>query len=59
MTTENLSTLKIHKLTDTQYNAEVESGNADEFALYLTPDEASVKASDVATLLEVQNYLSI
>lgn len=39
MITENLSTLKIHKLTKGQYEREVESGNVDETALYLTPDE--------------------
>ena len=39
MLTENLSTLKIHKLTQTQYNRELELGNIDENALYLTPDE--------------------
>lgn len=41
MITENLSTLKIHKLTQAQYNRELEAGNIDENALYLTPDEAS------------------
>lgn len=40
MITENLSTLKIHKLTQTQYNRELEAGNIDSNALYLTPDEA-------------------
>jgi hypothetical protein len=39
MITENLSTLKIHKLTQTQYDRELEAGNIDEMALYLTPDE--------------------
>jgi hypothetical protein len=36
--TENLSTLKIHKLTQAQYDRELEAGNIDESALYLTPD---------------------
>lgn len=40
MITENLSTLKIHKLTQVQYEREVKAGNIDENALYLTPDEA-------------------
>ena len=40
MITENLSTLKIHKLTQSQYDRELEAGNIDENALYLTPDEA-------------------
>jgi hypothetical protein len=40
MITENLSTLKIHKLTQAQYERELAAGNIDENALYLTPDEA-------------------
>ena len=39
MITENLSTLKIHKLTQAQYEREVEAGRIDENALYLTPEE--------------------
>ena len=39
MITENLSTLKIHKLTQAQYNRELAAGRIDENALYLTPDE--------------------
>lgn len=39
MITENLSTLKIHKLTQAQYDRELEAGNIDANALYLTPDE--------------------
>lgn len=39
MNTENLSTLKIHKLTQAQYDRELTAGNIDENALYLTPDE--------------------
>ena len=39
MITENLSTLKIHKLTQEQYNRELEAGNIDPSALYLTPEE--------------------
>ena len=41
MITENLSTLKIHKLTQAQYDRELAAGNLDPQALYLTPDEAS------------------
>lgn len=41
MITENLSTLKIHKLTQAQYNRELDAGNIDPNALYLTPDEAT------------------
>lgn len=39
MLIENLSTLKIHKLTQAQYERELINGNIDENALYLTPDE--------------------
>lgn len=39
MKTENLSTLKIHKLTQAQYERELEAGRIDASALYLTPDE--------------------
>ena len=39
MITENLSTLKINKLTQEQYERELAAGNIDETALYLTPDE--------------------
>lgn len=39
MITENLSTLKIHKLSQAQYDRELEAGRIDENALYLTPDE--------------------
>lgn len=39
MITENLSTLKIHKLTKEQYDREFEAGRIDPNALYLTPDE--------------------
>ena len=39
MITENLSTLKIHKLTQEQYDRELAAGRIDPNALYLTPDE--------------------
>ena len=39
MIIENVSTLKIHKLTQDQYNRALENGNIDEDALYLTPDD--------------------
>lgn len=38
MNTENLSTLTIHKLTQAQYDRELEAGNIDSNALYLTPE---------------------
>lgn len=42
MITENLSTLKIHKLTQEQYDREVADGNIDETALYLTPYDNNI-----------------
>lgn len=39
MITENLSTLKINKLSKEQYERELAAGRIDETALYLTPDE--------------------
>lgn len=39
MITENLSTLKIHKLSDSQYQREKDAGRLDEMALYLTPEK--------------------
>ena len=42
MNTENLSTLKIHKLTQAQYDRELNNGDIDENALYLTPDDTEV-----------------
>ena len=41
MITENLSTLKIHKLSQEQYDRELAAGNIDESAIYLTPDDNS------------------
>lgn len=38
MITENVSTLKINKLTKAQYERELAAGRIDENALYLTPD---------------------
>lgn len=39
MIIEDLSTLKIHKLTQEQYDRELAAGRIDAAALYLTPDE--------------------
>ena len=47
MITENLSTLKIHKLTKAQYERELAAGNIDENALYLTPDDSSSSSVDL------------
>lgn len=52
MITENLSTLKIHKLTQAQYDRELAAGRIDENALYLTPDE-EIDLSGYATKEEL------
>lgn len=44
MIAENLSTLKIHKLTQEQFDRELANGNIDDNALYLTPDESVTKS---------------
>lgn len=49
MITESLSTLKIHKLTQEQYNRALAAGNIDDNALYLTPDE-EIDLSSYATV---------
>lgn len=41
MTTENLSTLKINLLTQSQYDNAVENGAVEENAMYLIPDDMS------------------
>lgn len=41
MITTNIPTLKIHKLTQEQYERELAAGNIDENALYLTPDSSA------------------
>lgn len=41
MITESLPALKIHKLTQEQYERALAAGNIDENALYLTPDNGS------------------
>ena len=53
MITENISTLKIHKLTQAQYDREVASGNIDVNALYLTPDE-EIDLSNITGTLSIE-----
>lgn len=52
MIANDVSTLKIHKLTQEQYNRELAAGSLDENALYLTPEEDIVIA-DVIGLQDV------
>lgn len=49
MKTTNVPTLKIHKLTQEQYDRELANGNIDENAIYLTPDE-EIDLSPYATI---------
>lgn len=49
LNTENLSTLKIHKLTQAQYDRELAADRIDENALYLTPEE-EIDLSAYATI---------
>lgn len=58
MITENLSTLKIHKLTQAQYDRELAAGNIDENALYLTPDE-EIDLSGYATIEQLDTKANI
>lgn len=47
MITENLSTLKINKMTKAQYDRELAAGRIDESALYLVPDDSTALIQDV------------
>lgn len=49
---EILSTLKIHKLTQEEYEQEIENGTIEENALYLTPDE-EIDLSGYATIEQI------
>lgn len=60
MKTELLSTLKIHKLSQEQYDRELSAGNIDETALYLTPEEdldlsSYAQISDLDTKAEIEH----
>lgn len=60
MITENLSTLKIHRLTESQYQREKDAGRLDANALYLTPDE-EIDLSPYVTKnqIETVKYLKV
>lgn len=62
MITENLSTLKINKLTQAQYDRELAAGNIDENALYLTPDDTVIDVAQGGTgytTLEDTTYTTV
>lgn len=50
MNTQNLSTLKIHKLSQEQYDRELAAGRLEENAIYLTPDERNENWATTETL---------
>ncbi len=56
MITENLSTLKIHKLSKEQYERELAKGTLDANALYLTPEE-EVDLSGYVTVEQLDTYV--
>ena len=56
MKIENLSTLQIHKLTQVQYERELDAGRIDEYALYLVPDDEK-DLSNYYTKLETDNRI--
>ena len=58
MITENLSTLKIHKLSQEQYERELAAGRLDENAIYLTPDE-EVDLSGYATVEQLNDKADV
>lgn len=53
MKTENVSTLKIHKLTQAQYERIIAAGNIDENALYLTPYDAAEQNEELITIADI------
>ena len=55
MITNNLSTLKIHKLSQEQYNREFAAGTLDANALYLTPDEEENENGGEVSLEALKN----
>ena len=60
METRNLSTLKIHKLSQEQYLRELEAGNIDEYALYLTPsDDGSDKQDKLMGYTDTMKLVNI
>lgn len=53
--TENLATLKIHKLSKEQYEEELANGNIDENVLYLTPEEEYYTVDEIDEKISVVN----
>ena len=59
MRTETLSTLKINKLSQEQYDRELANGNIDENAIYLTPDTELDLAEVEQTLKEQGDEIEV
>lgn len=58
MIKENLSTLKIHNLSQEQYDRELEAGRIDENAMYFTPEEELTPGKiGAATQEELQSHI--
>jgi hypothetical protein len=57
-TTEVLSTLKIHRMTQEQYDQALANGTLDDNALYLTPDDNS-DLGDYVTIEQLNNKADI
>lgn len=59
MITENVPILKIHKLSQAQYDREFAAGRIDENAIYLTPEDKEVYNPFVALTQEEYNELKL
>lgn len=56
MLTENLSTLKINRLTQEQYDREKASGTLDDTALYFTPEEEIIVPTNLSQLSDDETH---
>ena len=56
MLTENLSTLKINRLTQEQYDREKASGTLDDTALYFTPEEEIIVPTSLSQLSDDETH---
>ena len=59
MITENLSTLKINKLTREQYEAALEAGNINENELYMIPEEDTDALASIGYVDEAITNLGV
>lgn len=54
MDIQNIPTLKIHKLSQSQYNRELAAGRIDPNAIYLTPNDGEAEI-DTINLITVED----